>query len=144
MGAVMVRCPETGRDIPTGLVTDRKSFDATPVFFARVYCPICRSEHEWFAKEAWVCEAEPRPRHGHGAAAVGLFVDLCLELPAGAAGAGAMGTASLRHEALDDAVKRDAIVEALAHQFLDACDMAGGEVRPHQNDDLALGGLQRQ
>src|SRR5262249_33313936 len=51
MGAVMVRCPETGRDIPTGLVTDRKSFDATPVFFARVYCPICRSEHEWFAKE---------------------------------------------------------------------------------------------
>jgi hypothetical protein len=33
MGAVMVRCPETGRDIPTGLVTDRKSFDATPVFF---------------------------------------------------------------------------------------------------------------
>jgi hypothetical protein len=60
MGAVMVRCPETGRDIPTGLVTDRKSFDATPVFFARVYCPICRTEHEWFAKEAWVCEAEPR------------------------------------------------------------------------------------
>ena len=40
MGAVMVRCPETGRDIPTGLVTDRQSFDATPVFFARVYCPI--------------------------------------------------------------------------------------------------------
>ena len=38
--------------------------DATPVFFARVYCPICRSEHEWFAKEAWVCEAEPRPRRG--------------------------------------------------------------------------------
>ena len=59
MGAVMVRCPETGRDIPTGLVTDRKSFDATPVFFARVHCPICRSEHEWFAKEAWVCEASP-------------------------------------------------------------------------------------
>jgi hypothetical protein len=62
MGAVMVRCPETGRDIPTGLVTDRKSFDATPVFFGRVHCPICRTEHEWFAKEAWVCEAEPRPR----------------------------------------------------------------------------------
>jgi len=58
MGAVMVKCPETGRDISTGIVTDRKSFDATPVFFARVYCPICRTEHEWFAKEAWVCEAE--------------------------------------------------------------------------------------
>jgi len=56
MGAVMVRCPRTGRDIPTGIVTDRQSFEATPVFFARVYCPICRSEHEWFAREAWVCE----------------------------------------------------------------------------------------
>ena len=47
-----------------GAVMVRKSFDATPVFFARVHCPICRSEHEWFAKEAWVCEAEPRPRSG--------------------------------------------------------------------------------
>jgi hypothetical protein len=63
MGTVMVRCPQTGRDIPTGLVTDRKSFEVMPVFFARVYCPICRIEHEWFAKEAWVRETEPRP-HG--------------------------------------------------------------------------------
>jgi hypothetical protein len=58
MGPVMVRCPETGHEIATGIVTDRKSFEATPVFFARVYCPICRIEHEWFAKEAWVCEAD--------------------------------------------------------------------------------------
>lgn len=62
MGAVMVRCPQTGRDIPTGLTSDRKSFEAMPVFFARVHCPICRTEHEWFAKEAWVCDAEPRPQ----------------------------------------------------------------------------------
>jgi hypothetical protein len=26
------------------------------VFFARVHCPVCRSEHEWFAGDAWVCE----------------------------------------------------------------------------------------
>ena len=63
MGIVMVKCPETGRDIPTGIVTDRKSFNVTPVFFARVYCRICRTEHEWFAKEAWVCEAEVRRDH---------------------------------------------------------------------------------
>jgi hypothetical protein len=62
MGVVMVKCPETGHHIPTGIVTDRKSFDATPVFFARVYCAICQTEHEWFAKEAWVCEAEASPR----------------------------------------------------------------------------------
>ena len=26
MGTVMIRCPETGRDIPTGIVADRESF----------------------------------------------------------------------------------------------------------------------
>jgi hypothetical protein len=58
MGTVMVKCPDTGRDISTGIVADRASFNATPVFFARVYCPLCQVEHEWFAKEAWVCDSE--------------------------------------------------------------------------------------
>ena len=60
MGIVMIKCPDTGRDIATGLVADRESFAATPVFFSRVLCPLCRTEHEWFAKEAWVCET-PAP-----------------------------------------------------------------------------------
>ena len=59
MGAVMIKCPDTGRPIATGIVADRESFSATPVFFAKVHCPICNAEHEWFAKEAWVCEPEP-------------------------------------------------------------------------------------
>jgi hypothetical protein len=54
----MIKCPDTGHEIATGFTADRESFAATPVFFARSYCPICRTEHEWFAKEAWVCEAE--------------------------------------------------------------------------------------
>ena len=66
MGIVMIRCPKTGREISTGMEADATSFSATPVFFARSYCPICRTEHEWFAKEAWVCDAAPahaqRPR----------------------------------------------------------------------------------
>ena len=58
MGTVMIRCPETGREIATG-------FRATPVFFARSHCPICRTEHEWFAQDAWVCEPTPvTPTHG--------------------------------------------------------------------------------
>jgi hypothetical protein len=59
MGVVMVKCPNTGREIPTGIVADSVSFSATPVFFARVYCPICRTKHEWFAKDAWVCNSVP-------------------------------------------------------------------------------------
>jgi hypothetical protein len=56
MGTVMIRCPETGREIATGYEADPERFSSMPVFFARSYCPICRSEHEWFAQQAWVCE----------------------------------------------------------------------------------------
>jgi hypothetical protein len=59
MGTVMIKCPDTGHDIPTGMVADRERFKATPVFFARVLCPLCGKQHEWFAQQAWVCDAEP-------------------------------------------------------------------------------------
>jgi hypothetical protein len=60
MGIVMIRCPATGHAISTGIAVDRESFSATPVFYSQVFCPLCRIEHEWFAKEAWV--DEPRAR----------------------------------------------------------------------------------
>ena len=66
MGTVMIRCPETGYEIPTGFEADATRFKATPVFFARAYCWICCAEHEWFAKEAWVCEGaktQSSPQH---------------------------------------------------------------------------------
>lgn len=59
MGMLMIKCPRTGHAIPTGIATNGASFRSTPVFFARTLCPICRTSHEWFAKEAWV--DEPRP-----------------------------------------------------------------------------------
>jgi hypothetical protein len=60
MDVVMIKCPRTGKHIRTGMVADPESFASTPVFFARVFCPICRVEHEWFAKDAWVCESAPK------------------------------------------------------------------------------------
>jgi hypothetical protein len=56
MGMVMVKCPETGHAIPTGIKTDRDSFGRRAVFFSRTRCPICRADHAWFAREAWVDE----------------------------------------------------------------------------------------
>ena len=56
MGVLMIRCPVSGREISTGIKTDRSSFRATPVFFAHTYCGFCRREHQWFARDAWVCE----------------------------------------------------------------------------------------
>jgi hypothetical protein len=66
MGSVMIRCPATGIPIPTGIEADRARYQRTPVFIARAYCAICRTEHEWFAKEAWV--AEPQQQRSSEAA----------------------------------------------------------------------------
>ena len=56
MGMVMVKCPQTGHAIPTGIQTDRENFGRRAVFFSRTRCPICRTDHAWFAREAWVDE----------------------------------------------------------------------------------------
>ncbi|MBR0830980.1 hypothetical protein JQ596_36285 [Bradyrhizobium manausense] len=57
MGMIMVKCPQTGRAIPTGINSDRESFLRSIVFYGNTRCPICRSNHNWFAREAWVEEA---------------------------------------------------------------------------------------
>ena len=64
MGMVMVKCPETGRAIPTGMKTDRESFQRSTVFFGRTHCPICHTDHAWFAREAWVHEPSAQARRG--------------------------------------------------------------------------------
>jgi hypothetical protein len=56
MGRLMIRCPATGQEISVGLEMDDSRFRSSPVFFSRSYCAFCRTEHEWFAKDAWVCE----------------------------------------------------------------------------------------
>ncbi len=60
MGMIVIRCPNTGREISTGLEADRRAFQGMPVFFSRTYCPICRTNHEWFAKDARIRDEERR------------------------------------------------------------------------------------
>jgi hypothetical protein len=59
MGALMIKCPNTGRDIFTGMNVDKASFGSSPVFFGETFCPICRTDHQWFATDAWVCDGGP-------------------------------------------------------------------------------------
>jgi hypothetical protein len=59
VGLVVIKCPQTGRAISTGIEAEPRDFARAPVFFSRTFCPLCRSHHEWFAKEAWVRE-EPQ------------------------------------------------------------------------------------
>jgi hypothetical protein len=63
MGMVMVRCPQTGRAIPTGIKIDRESFRRRPVFYSRTHCPTCQIDHTWFAQDAWVRESHLAERH---------------------------------------------------------------------------------
>ena len=65
MGVMMIRCPQTGREIPTGIEMDTAEFQRAPVFFSRVQCPLCERWHEWFAKDAWVCDS-PDATHPRG------------------------------------------------------------------------------
>src|SRR5262249_16334348 len=76
----------------------------------------------------------------YGAALVRCAVEFGLELLARSAHPGALRAARLRHEAIDDAMKYDPIVETLSHQFLDARHVAGRKVGPHLDDNPAFGG----
>src|SRR6202790_4544080 len=85
-----------------------------------------------------------RARHRGGAAHMRLVVEFGLELLAGAAGAGALRTAGLRHETVDHAMEHDAVVESLAHQLLDPRDMSGREIRAHFDGHRPLRGFEDQ
>src|ERR1700741_341843 len=85
-----------------------------------------------------------RARHRGGAAHMRLLVELRLQLLAAPAGAGAMRAAGLRHESIDHAMEHDAVVEAVAHQFLDAGDVVGRKVRAHLDGHGPLGGFKDQ
>ena len=58
MGVLMIKCPNTGRGIETGIEADRASLGRAPLFFSRTFCPFCRTRHEWCAKQAWVRETD--------------------------------------------------------------------------------------
>jgi hypothetical protein len=53
MTALMIRCPQTGRTIYTGIETDQVSLDKAPDVPMHTRCPECGREHMWWKREAW-------------------------------------------------------------------------------------------
>jgi hypothetical protein len=86
---VMVKCPQTGHAIPTGIETDRQSFARSAVFFSRTRCPICRADHAWFAREAWVDEPSIRIRRRSADPGIGIDTDQAVIAMGGHHGANA-------------------------------------------------------
>ena len=58
MGELMIRCAKTGKPVSTGIHMERAQFCSMPVFFSSSYCVSCGTSHEWFARDAWMCEPE--------------------------------------------------------------------------------------
>ena len=61
MGILMIRCPRTGKDVPSGIETDSLSFERTPAFTGHFRCPLCRVDHEWSKIDGWVRESDSPP-----------------------------------------------------------------------------------
>lgn len=49
---VMIRCPVTGRAIPTGLTADPATWQSRPIGLNRVSCPECKQVHAWTKGDA--------------------------------------------------------------------------------------------
>jgi len=62
MGAVMIRCPRTGRAVSTAIETEPSVFNRLPDVPSRMRCPLCGEEHIWSAREAWLGEPTLVPK----------------------------------------------------------------------------------
>jgi hypothetical protein len=50
----MIRCPNFGRDVPTGLTTETIVFESLDGIQIPFQCPACLKTHWWRKKDAWV------------------------------------------------------------------------------------------
>jgi hypothetical protein len=58
VSVIMVKCPNTGRELSTGIETDQAGFDRLPRMLTYSRCPLCRLEHAWWKREAWLAESD--------------------------------------------------------------------------------------
>lgn len=52
MSQVVIHCPTTNKDIPTGIDLDKETWDSTPIAQAATQCVWCGQLHVWSKLEA--------------------------------------------------------------------------------------------
>ena len=62
MAMLMIKCPRTGQDVSTGILTDSDGCQKIPDTLAYTRCPACGLEHAWWRKEAWLAAEGPSQR----------------------------------------------------------------------------------
>jgi hypothetical protein len=68
MPMIMIRCPQTGQQVFTGIETDPASFRRLPNTGGHLRCPVCGKQHEWGRRDARLSEHsmfEPRRAARH-------------------------------------------------------------------------------
>src|SRR5215469_6532712 len=134
-----------------GVLNRLAALDLVDVFHALNHLP---PDRVLVVEKAGIVEANEKlavtgiriagPRHRYRPAHMRFAVEFRLELLSGPTGAGSVRTARLRHEAIDDTVEDDTVVEPVLHQFLNSRDMPGRKIGPHLDHDVTFGGLQGQ
>ncbi len=51
---VMIFCPTTGKEIPTGILAIQLMFDSQDYISMKVTCPECGEVHTWSKKDAYL------------------------------------------------------------------------------------------
>jgi hypothetical protein len=54
MPEIMIRCPNLGRIVPTGLTTEQIKLSLLSDLKLRLRCPACLKLHKWGQKDAWI------------------------------------------------------------------------------------------
>ena len=52
MAKVCIKCPQTGKLIPTGWDIDRTSFETMSITDCKIQCPACGQMHRWSKEDA--------------------------------------------------------------------------------------------
>lgn len=56
MSDILIRCPQTGRPVPTGLTTDMIILESLPPVALPLRCPACGQWHRWKSENAWAAD----------------------------------------------------------------------------------------
>jgi hypothetical protein len=59
MGALMIRCRETGQDLYTGIDMDERTYAHVPNVSMQTACPYCGATHVWWTREAHMANELP-------------------------------------------------------------------------------------
>ena len=59
VSVVMVRCPNTGRELSTGVEMDEATFEQLSDIRSEMKCPVCGLDHVWSTREAWLGNPVP-------------------------------------------------------------------------------------